>query len=179
MTYSRFALLIGACPNQQAETVQNHLIRAFERYGLPLGMLTDNGGPWGPERYTRLTVWLIRLGIGISRSRICHPQTTGKDERFHRTLKTELIGTRQFLDIPDCQHQFSLWRDVYNENRPHEALGLETPASRYTVSPRPYPLALPPVEYGSLDAVRKVQGKGKSPFTTASGTSGTPSGDMP
>jgi transposase InsO family protein len=162
--YSRFSLLIGACTNMRAETVQNHLVSVFERYGLPLRILTDNGGPWGPERYTRLTVWMIRLGIGISRSRICHPQTNGKDERFHRTLKTELIGTRQFLDMDDCQHHFWLWRDIYNENRPHESLGLATPASRYSVSPRPYPSAFPPVEYGTLDAVRKVQGKGEISF---------------
>jgi len=162
--YSRFALLIGACTNMRAETVQNHLVSVFERYGLPLRILTDNGGPWGPGRYTRFTVWLIRLGIGISRTRICHPQTNGKDERFHRTLETELIGTRQFLDMDDCQHRFLLWRDVYNESRPHEALGLATPASRYAVSPRAYPAVLPPVEYGVLDAVRKVQGKGEISF---------------
>ena len=159
--YSRFALLIEACSNMKTETVQSRLIGAFERYGLPLGILTDNGGPWGPERYTKLTVWMIRLGIAIARTRISHPQTNGKDERFNRTLKTEVIGTRQFLDMVDCQHAFTLWRIVYNENRPHESLGLETPASRYTISPRSYPSVLPPLEYGPLDAVRKVQKGGE------------------
>lgn len=162
--HSRFSLLIRACTDQHWATVQRHLIRAFERYGLPLSILTDNGGPWGPDRFTRLTVWFIRLGIGISRTRICHPQTNGKDERFHRTLKTELIGTRQFLDINDCDKHFSLWREVYNEDRPHEALQMETPASRYSVSPRVYMPNLPPIEYGSMDAVRKVQAKGEISF---------------
>jgi len=162
--YSRFALLIGACSDMRVETVQNQLVDVFSRYGLPLRILTDNGAPWGPPRYTRFTVWLIRLGISISRSRICHPQTNGKDERFHRTLKTEAIGTRQFLDMDDCQHHFTLWRDVYNEIRPHESLGMETPASRYSVSPRSYPSVLAPVEYGTLDIVRRVQGKGEISF---------------
>jgi transposase InsO family protein len=159
--HSRFALLIEACADQRRETVQNRLVTAFERYGLPLRMLTDNGGPWGPERYTHLSVWWIRLGIGVCRSRVCHPQTIGKDERFHRTLKTELIGTRQFQDILECQQHFSKWRDVYNNDRPHEALGLNTPTSRYTISLRAYPSVLPPIEYGVQDAVRKVQGKGE------------------
>jgi transposase InsO family protein len=162
--YSRFALLLEACSDQHFEAVQVRLIMAFERYGLPRRILTDNGGPWGPDRYTQLSVWLIRLGIDVSHSRISHPQTIGKDERFHRTLKTELIGTRHFSDFQECQRHFDGWREIYNHERPHEAIGMKPPAIRYTISPRPYPSSLPPIEYGSQDHVRKVQQQGEIYF---------------
>ena len=114
----------------------------------------DNGNPWGNPtgyRYTQLTVWLIRLGIGISHSRPLHPQTNGKEERFHRTLKAELLGTRWFATIAEVQKSFDAWREMYNHERPHEALGLEVPASRYRVSVRSYPEVLPPIEYSAFD----------------------------
>ena len=121
----------------------------------------DNGNPWGNPtgyRYTHLTVWLIRLGIGISHSRPLHPQTNGKEERFHRTLKAELLGTRWFGTIAEVQKSFDAWREIYNHERPHEALGLEVPASRYRVSVRCYPEVLPPIEYSASDSVRTVRG---------------------
>jgi transposase InsO family protein len=160
--HSRFALLVEACSNQRTETVRSLLVMAFERYGLPYRILSDNGAPWGgSDRYTVLSVWLIRMGIDVGHSGVAHPQTLGKDERFNRTLKAELIGTRQFADLAECQRLFSLWRDIYNHERPHEALGLATPARRYTISPRPYPAVLPPIEYGPQDQVRKVQLQGE------------------
>jgi transposase InsO family protein len=162
--YSRFALLLEACPNPDFETVQVRLVMVFARYGLPRRILTDNGGPWGPDRYTQLSVWLIRLGIDVCHSRISHPQTIGKEERFHRTLKTELIGTRQFSDFQDCQYHFDDWKEIYNHERPHEAIGMKPPASRYTISPRPYPSSLPPIEYGPQDQVRIVQQHGEISF---------------
>jgi len=163
--HSRFSLLLEACSDRRTETVQSHLVMAFERYGLPYRILTDNGTPWvSTERYTPLSAWLIRLGIDIFHGRVCHPQTIGKEERFHRTLKAELISTRSFPDFRDCQHHFSSWRDVYNWERPHEALGMVTPASRYTISPRSYPTSLPPIEYGPQDHVRKVQQQGEIYF---------------
>lgn len=161
--YSRYALLVQACPNQRGEMVQGHLCRAFERYGLPWQMLMDNGPPWSNgvrNSYTPLTVWMIRLGVSVWHSRFFHPQTLGKDERFHRTLKIELVGTRHFANIADCQRHFDQWREVYNHERPHEAIGMAAPATRYTVSPRVYPSSLPPIEYGSQDFVRKVQQEG-------------------
>ncbi len=143
--------------------MQAHLIETFRRYGLPLQINADNGSPWGTNggsRYTKLTVWLIRLGIRISHSRPYHPQTNGKDERFHRTLKTELLGTRWFATIAEVQHAFDRWREIYNHERPHESLGLEVPASRYRVSRRSYPEALPSVEYNESDLIRRVHRHG-------------------
>ena len=163
--HSRFSLLLEACSDRRTETVQSHLVMAFKRYGLPYRILTDNGTPWvSTERYTPLSAWLIRLGIDVCHGRVCHPQTIGKEERFHRTLKAELISTRSFPDFGDCQHHFSSWRDVYNWERPHEALGMVTPASRYTISLRSYPTSLPPIEYGPQDHVRKVQQQGEIYF---------------
>ena len=66
----------------------------FRRYGLPLAMLADNGSPWGStggERWTGLEVWLMRLGVTLAHGAPYHPQTRGKDERFHRTLRAEVL----------------------------------------------------------------------------------------
>jgi transposase InsO family protein len=158
--HSRFALALRACANQQTDTVQAVLIHVFRVYGLPWRMLMDNGSPWGCDRthrYTPLTVWLLRLDIGVSHGRPYHPQTQGKDERFHRTLKAELLSRDGFLQVTDPQPRFDRWRDVYNLERPHEALGLAPPASRYQPSLRPYPETLPAIEYGPGDQVRHVQ----------------------
>jgi transposase InsO family protein len=165
--HSRFSLGLVACSNQRRETIQHHLITTFRRYGLPQRMLTDNGGPWGScghDAYTELGVWMIRLGISLSHSGICHPQTLGKDERFHRTLKAEVIATRSFESTDHCQHSFDHWRTVYNFERPHEALAMAVPASRYHPSPREYPETLPPITYGPDDILRKVGDHGKIYF---------------
>ncbi len=157
---SRFALCLGACDDERTATVKTWLVRIFERYGLPERLLMDNGSPWGngpDDRYTPLTVWLMRLGIAISRSRPYHPQTLGKDERFHRSLKAEVLQGRRFRDLAQCQRAFDHWRDVYNLERPHEALEMAVPASRYQPSPHSFPESLPPIEYGPDDRVRKVQ----------------------
>lgn len=165
--HSRFALAIEACSDEQTATVQSRLTAIFRRYGLPDRILMDNGSPWGDDQdhpYTPLTAWLIRLGIDVSHGRPYHPQTQGKDERFHRTLEDELLKRRTFSDLQSCQHAFDAWRDLYNLERPHQALGLATPASRYQISPRAFPQTLPLIEYAPDDLVRKVQTKGKISF---------------
>jgi transposase InsO family protein len=166
--HSRFALGLVACPDEQDATVRGHLTALFRRYGLPDRMLCDNGSPWGTagsgQRYSALGVWLLRLGIGVGHGRPYHPQTQGKDERFHRTLNAEVIQGCTFADLNVCQHRFDPWRVVYNHERPHEALGLAVPASRYRPSPRPFPESLPVWEYGPTDAVRKVACDGTISF---------------
>lgn len=164
--HSRFNLVLQALPNEQYEGVYNSLIQAFRLYGLPWRMTMDNGNPWGNQfgGYTRLTVWLMRLGIGVSHSRPYHPQTQGKDERFHRTLKAELLKGRVFRDMETCQAMFSAWRDCYNLQRPHEALGQTVPASRYRASLRPYPEVLEPFEYGANDLIRRPSRVGQFRF---------------
>jgi len=161
--HSRYAVALVACPDQQTETVQASLTAAFQHYGLPDRLLVDNGAPWGDsweQRYTRLTVWLLRLGVPVSHARPYHPQTLGKDERFHGTLQRELLVGPPFPDLAHSQQAFDRWRAVYNHQRPHEALGDAVPASRYRPSARPFPASLPPIDYGPADAVRKVQHRG-------------------
>lgn len=162
--HSRYVLGLMACPDEQTATVRTALTTLFGRYGLPRRMLMDNGPPWGDPTdrcYTPLTVWLLRLGVRVSHGRPYHPQTQGKDERFHRTLGAELLSRRTFSNLADCQGPFDAWRQVYNHERPHEALQLAVPASRYRPSPRPLPAPLPPIEYPAGAVVRKVQQGGR------------------
>ena len=162
--HSRFALGLLACPDQKTQTVQHRLSNIFRRYGLPERMTMDNGSPWGSNadpRFTPLTVWLIRIGIRVSHSRPYHPQTQGKDERFHRTLNVELLKNNSFRDLEHAQRRFDLWRNVYNLQRPHEALAMEVPATRYRPSSRSFPESLPAILYDSTDHVRKVQQAGE------------------
>jgi transposase InsO family protein len=162
--HSRYALCLQACRNQQGETVKERLTLTFRYYGLPERMLMDNGAPWGNDRehpYTPLTVWLLRLGIGVSHSRPYHPQTQGKEERFHRTLQAEVLQGRVFADFAPMQQRFDQWRQLYNQQRPHQALAMQVPARRYQVSPRSFPEVLPVMEYGPGDQVRRVQDHGK------------------
>jgi len=161
--HSRYALGLEACADEQDLTVRGRLTVMFRRHGLPEVMLMDNGPPWGDtgcEAYTGLGVWLLRLGIRVAHGRPRHPQTQGKEERFHRTLNLELLQGRSFRDIPDCQRAFDDWRPFYNQERPHQALGFATPSERYRPSERSYPEVLPAIEYGAADQVRKVNGDG-------------------
>jgi transposase InsO family protein len=157
--HSRFSLCLQACADETGITVKNALIRTFRHYGLPRRMTMDNGSPWGgggSSRFSQLSVWLIEQGITVGYSRPYHPQTQGKDERFHRTLKAEVLGRRAFESIERCQDAFNKWRVTYNTIRPHESLAMDTPASRYEVSQRSYKENLPPYEYSDADQVRCV-----------------------
>ena len=163
--HSRFAICLQASANQKTETVKQALTAVFRRYGLPWRMTMDNGAPWGAPgaprgTWTQLTVWLLRLGIRVSHSRPYHPQTQGKDERFHRTLQTELLRDYAWRDLSECQTRFDTWRDLYNCERPHQALQMAVPASRYEPSKRPFPELLPTPEYPAGDLVRRVQSNG-------------------
>ena len=166
--HSRFNLCLAACPNERAETVRDQLTMVMQRYGLPERLLMDNGSPWGSDaahQHTHITAWLIRLGVTVLHGRPYHPQTQGKEERFHRTLGLEVLARRPtWHSLAEVQHAFDDWRDVYNLRRPHEALNHATPASRYQVSPRPSPATLSPIEYAPGDQVRRVQDKGRISF---------------
>ena len=158
--HSRFSLGLEACGNEREATVKERLVALFRRYGMPERLLTDNGPPWGglgQTAWTSLGVWLIQLGVRLCHGRPYHPQTQGKEERFHRTLQAEAIGRRHFRDLVACQSRFDAWRQVYNFERPHEALAMATPASRYQPSRRSFPETLAPIEYAPGDIVRKVQ----------------------
>jgi transposase InsO family protein len=161
--HARYSVCLSACADETRQTVKERLTHVFRRYGLPLAMLMDNGPPWGhgrKTRYTTLSVWLLHLGINVIYSRPFHPQTLGKEERFHRTLNAEVIGSCMNTTLEITQQRFDAWRVMYNTERPHQALDQDVPASRYRLSPRPFPETLPSIEYGPDDIVRKVQDGG-------------------
>ena len=165
--HSRFSLCIAACRDHQKETVKEKLEEVFSLYGMPLTMLVDNGSPWGDHAdsvHTKLTVWLMRLEIRVIHSRPYHPQTLGKEERFHRTLKQDVIKDCHDRPVIECQGLFDQWRRIYNLERPHQALDMQVPSKHYRMSHRPFPKSLPEIEYHDMDAVRKVQSLGKISF---------------
>jgi transposase InsO family protein len=165
--HSRYSLGLEACATQQDHSTRERLISVFRCYGLPDAMLMDNGSPWGAAgggRFTAFSVWLLRLGVRVAHGRPYHPQTQGKDERFHRTLKAEVLSGYHFADLAACQRAFDRWRPIYNHERPHQALDLATPGERYRPSRRSFPEALPPIEYGPDDIVRKANQDGDVRF---------------
>ena len=174
--HSRYSISLEACAAETEPTVRPLLKKAFRRYGLPRQILCDHGNPWGKglgpdgrqQGTPRLEVWLARLGVEVIHGRVRHPQTQGKEERFHRTLKAEVLDRESlWLDHAHCQREFGKWRRLYNCERPHEALDLETPSSRYRPSTRSYPETLAPEEsfYLDDDVVRRVKSKGEITFS--------------
>jgi len=169
--HSRFLLGLKACPNQTRQTVQRQLTDVFRCYGLPERMLMDHGSPWSTDLdhpFTRLSIWLIRLGVQISHGHPYHPQTQGKDERLHRTLQDELLSRFSMANLFQCQLQFDRWRDIYNYERPHEATHMLPPSSRFHLSRRSFPEVLPPVLYDTGSIIRKVDEAGKISFRNRS-----------
>jgi transposase InsO family protein len=157
--HSRYAVALEACANEQASTVQGRLQQTFRRYGLPDAFFVDNGTPWGDasgQHWTRLGVWLLKLGVAVLHSRPYHPQSRGKNERFHRTLKAEVFALQRFRGLAEVQQALDGWRVVYNLDRPHQALDHEVPASRYRPSSRAMPERLPEVQYNDGEIVRRV-----------------------
>lgn len=163
--HSRYNICLKACSNQQRLTVQEELINKFKRYGLPERINVDNGNPWGNSikgvKYTQLSVWLMDLGVAVSYSRPRHPQTNGKLERFHRTLKEELLKSSYIRDISHAQCLFDEWRDFYNSVRPHESLDNRSPIDSYSPSYREYSDKIRDYEYSSDYGVKNVISGGR------------------
>ena len=161
--HSRYVPCLKACADQKGLTVKAHLQTCFRKYGLPQAFFVDNGNPWSDsqsvDRWTKFEVWLLKLGVGLVRSTPYHPQSRGKNERFHRTLDNEVFALRPIKNFDHVQQAFDEWRDVYNHERPHEGIGQNTPSSRYRPSPRPLPERLPEPEYDAGEIVRTVASK--------------------
>ena len=170
--HSRFGLALEACSDEQRKTVKKRLTAVFRRYGLPRRILCDNGLPWGVPTaeqagrplYTKLNAWLFRLGVDVVHGRPYHPETQGKCERFHRSLDEEVLQYGSYQALPECQEAFDQWRQVYNLERPHEALGLQAPSSHYQPSGRPFPETLPEISYPKADQTRIVSKRGQICF---------------
>jgi putative transposase len=163
--HSRYLL---CCQGLGAETgfvsVKPLFIQAFREHGLPEAIRTDNGAPFaslGLGGLSPLAVWWVRLGIGLERIEPGAPQQNGRHERMHRTLK-EATAQPPARNLCAQQQRFDLFRREYNEERPHEALGQQTPASVYEPSRKQYPERLPePRGYPDDWEKRKVRKGGQ------------------
>lgn len=136
---------------------------AFNEYGLPLAMRSDNGPPFATKAVrglSRLSIWWLKLGIHHERIEPGHPEQNGRHERMHETLKAE--ATRPpAANATKQQAVFDVWRQEYNVERPHEALGMKAPATRYKASLRTMPRTLPEFTYPADYSVRKVADTGR------------------
>ncbi len=136
---------------------------AFQEFGLPMAIRTDNGAPFastGLGGLSRLSVWWLQLGIVPERIRPGHPEENGRHERMHRTLK-QATASPPYANPNAQQQAFDRFGAEYNQERPHEALDMQTPAERYHPSPRILPIRLPEVEYPSDYLVRRVRSNGQ------------------
>ncbi len=135
---------------------------AFYEYGLPNSVLSDNGAQFAGFRqgYTQFEKWLMNHDVLPIHGRIKHPQTQGKIERFHRSMKEEVLKQYTPIDIDDAKKVLSEWRDVYNNIRPHEALNMHCPADIYRKSERIYTDQVQPYEYSGAFHVIKVNSWG-------------------
>lgn len=159
---SRYLLACDAYPSNEGPHTRRAFERIFCEYGLPRAILSDNGSPFGSPglaRLSRLSLWWIRLGIRIERIVPGHPEQNGAHERMHRTLKAETTRPPE-QTLERQQRRFDEFRQIYNDERPHEALGQKRPTTIYRPSPRPYPKSLPPIEYAGHLETRKVEHNG-------------------
>jgi transposase InsO family protein len=157
---SRYLLKCEGVDKPDEAHVRVHFERAFREFGLPLRMRSDNGPPFattGIGGLSELSVWWIKLGIVPERIEPGKPEQNGRHERMHRTLKDEV---KPEADARAQQLSFDRFRHEYNDVRPHEALEMATPKSRYTVSRRVMPASLSSPEYPSTMEVRRVAPNG-------------------
>lgn len=160
--FSRFVLGCEALRGIDAGPTRERLTRVFARYGLPLYIRTDNGGPFAGPTWaglSQLAVWWIRLGITPERIDPGRPQQNGSHEQFHAVLKAETTRPPA-TTLVGQQRRFARFCTIYNTERPHEAIADRTPATVYEPSHRPLPQRLPPLEYPGHFEVRRVFGNG-------------------
>ena len=161
--YSRYLLRCQAVERPDFEAVWPIFDAAFREFGLPKAMRSDNGPPFASRSVgglTRLSVRLIKAGVIPERIEPGKPQQNGRHERFHLTLKNETA------DPPAAhrraqQQRFDDFRQVYNEERPHEALGQTPPLRHFTLSPRPYSGKLRTPDYPDCFEIRRVRHNGE------------------
>ena len=145
--HSRLALNSNAQRTFKGPDVDRRFRKTAATYGNPASLLSDNAAVFtgAPRRYgrVRLEVTLAGRGIRFDHSRPYHPQTCGKVERFHQTLKKWLANQPTATSLPQLQRQLDTFRRYYNDVRPHRALGRRTPASAYTARPKAAPTGKP------------------------------------
>lgn len=163
---SRFLLACEALPSTNKDFAYQTLKSVFQRYGLPCIIRSDNGSPFASSSHvyglSKLSVWLLSLGIKLERIEPGHPEQNGRHERMHRTLKRDAI--RPPADnLLQQQEVFDRYIKEYNYERPHEALGMKTPSELYRQNPRRYSKVEP--KYPNHDLTRSVDSNGRITLT--------------
>lgn len=160
--HSRNLLCLDAYDNERWDSVKGSLDRVFRENGLPNAILCDNGSPWGDSHggYTLFELWMMQIDVLPIHGRPLHPQTQGKEERFHRTLNEDLLKRTSIRDLAHAQQLFDNYLIEFNTERPHGALGLDVPAQHYERSSRTLPKTLKEPEYDIGKTLRKVNYKG-------------------
>lgn len=161
--FSRYLLGIKGLRHPSYRESRPVFEKLFKEYGLPVAIRTDNGSPFastGLGGLSKLSVWFIRLGIKPERIEAGHPEENGRHERMHRSLKAATANPPKST-LKEQQKAFDAFRPEYNDERPHEALGMQTPASQYKLSLRPYPNKIPEITYIGDYLIRKVRHNGE------------------
>jgi putative transposase len=152
--FSRYVLEVRAVANAQTQTVRECFEALFRRHGLPAAIRSDNGAPFASRNgilgLSRLSAWWLVLGIDLERSRPACPQDNGGHERLHLDVARELSGERP----AEQQAAFDEWRQTFNQERPHEALGMKRPAEVYQPAPRKYEGTPEDLTYAKMGARR-------------------------
>lgn len=164
--FSRAVLLCRGLASTRSADVRPAFVTLFREVGLPDAIRTDNGAPFastGLGGLTPLNVWWMQLGITHQRVRPGYPQGNGTHERMHRELKRE-TATPAAASARAQQRRFDAFRQRYNAERPHEALGHRCPATVWTPSARPYPARLPAPSYPMSVEVRRIRASGSFTF---------------
>ena len=159
--HSRFLIKIKAYTSTD-NVVISTFKAAFEEYGMPKSVLSDNGSQFAGfnHGFSRFEKWLMDYDILPVHGRIKHPQTQGKIERFHRTLKSELLKHNTFANCYEADEALNDWRTKYNNIRPHQALNMKCPADVYVPSERKYSDKVAPFEYSGTNHTIKVNSWG-------------------
>jgi putative transposase len=160
--YSRYLLSCQALGSTAVAGAKPVFTRLFKEYGLPTRIRTDNGVPFATTtlaRLSALSAWWLRLGVMPELIEPGKPQQNGSHERMHRTLKDETTRPPAG-NLSAQQRKFNYFRDEFNNERPHEALDQQTPASQYQPSLREMPNKIPPLEYPNRLEVRYVSANG-------------------
>jgi transposase InsO family protein len=160
--HSRYLIRCEGVDEPNTREVQRIFDSAFSEFGLPATIRSDNGPPFasvGAAGLSKLSVWWLRLGIRVERIEPGKPQQNGRQERFHRTLKAETTRPAR-ANLRAQQRAFDEFRRVYNEERPHEALGQRPPAYAYALSSRRYPTPLLRFEVDPWEHVARVDKSG-------------------
>jgi transposase InsO family protein len=162
--FSRYVLVCDGFESIRGDDVQRSLLAAFEKYGLPRVIRSDNGSPFASSRsafgWSRFTPWLAQLGVDHERIEPAHPEQNGRHERMHRTLKAETTRPADKTLFAQ-QVRFDAFCETFNDKRPHEALGDVPPATVYEPSPRRLPKSIAPLSYPLHDLERRVLRGGK------------------